>query len=420
MIWGSPIMNRRVAITGVGLIDPLNESINNFFARTIRGESSIRHFTSDGNPVPVSIPAVYCADFKGDDLLGKHRTISMDRFSQMGLVAAFDAWTNAGFNVHDRSHKPNAGVSWGTALGGTRIYEQGLREMWINGRERLPPLSVVMGMNNACSSHIAIQLGLGNSSLTYSVACSSASAAIGEAYKRIRNGEANIMVTGGSDTPLIYGVIRAWDGMRVLSPGNEENSPSACRPFDKSRSGLVLGEGAAALVLEDWDHAILRGARILAELAGYGANCDHVNLVKPDSSGQAAAISLALEDAGIPPKDVGYVNAHGTATIEGDPSEIEALRSVFGRQAKELAVSSTKSTHGHLMGASGAVEAVITVLCLKNSIVPPTANLKDIDTSCEGVRHIRIGDSNKSDLKAAISNSFAFGGSNAVLVFKSP
>jgi 3-oxoacyl-[acyl-carrier-protein] synthase II len=412
-------MKRRVAITGVGLIDPLGVSMKSFFDRTLKGVSSIRHFQTQDVPVAISIPAVFCSEFNGDEILGKQRTIVMDRFTQMGVVAAFDAWTNAGFDINDKSHKPDIGVSWGTALGGTRIYEQGLKEMWLNGRERLPPIAVVMGMNNACSSHIAIQLGLGNSSLSYTVACSSASAAIGEAFRRIRDGEASVMVTGGSDTPLIYGVIRAWDGMRVLSPGNDATSPAACRPFDKSRSGLVLGEGAAALILEDWEHAVARNAPIIAELAGYGANCDHTNLVKPDSSGQIAAISLALNDAGVAPEDVGYINAHGTATVEGDPSEIEALRRVFGDQAKGLAVSSTKSTHGHLMGASGAIEAVITILSIRNGVVPPTANLKDVDPACEGVRHIKVGDNNKLNLKAAISNSFAFGGSNAVLVFKS-
>ena len=413
-------MKRRVAITGVGLIDPLGVSMEGFFDRTVRGESSIRHFSTQDIPVPISIPAVFCASFNGDEILGKQRTIVMDRFTQMGVYAAFDAWKNAGFDINDKSHKPDIGVSWGTALGGTRIYEQGLREMWLNGRERLPPVAVVMGMNNACSSHIAIQLGLGNSSLTYTVACSSASAAIGEAYRRIRNGEANVMVAGGSDTPLIYGVIRAWDGMRVLSPGDEATSPNACRPFDKSRSGLVLGEGAAALILEDWDHAIARNAPILAELAGYSSNCDHTNLVKPDPTGQIAAISLALDDAAIKSEDVDYINAHGTATIEGDPSEIEALRTAFGAHAKDLAVSSTKSTHGHLMGASGAIEAVITVLSIKAGLVPPTANLIEVDPACEGVRHIKVDDNKKMNIKSAISNSFAFGGSNSVLVFKAP
>jgi len=413
-------MKRRVAITGIGIVDPLGESMNSFFDRTLRGESSIRHYSTQDAPAPISIPAVYCSSFNGEERLGKQRTITMDRFTQIGVVAAFDAWENAGFDINDKSHKPDIGVSWGTALGGTRIYEQGLREIWLGKRERLPPLAVVMGMNNACSSHISIQLGLGNSSLSYTVACSSASAAIGEAYRRISQGEANVMVSGGSDTPLLYGVIRAWDAMRVLSPGDENTSSSSCRPFDKSRSGLVLGEGAAALILEDWEHAKARNIPIIAELAGYGTNCDHTNLVKPDSNGQIAAISLALDAAGLRADEVDYINAHGTATIEGDPIEIEAVRAVFGQHAKSLAISSTKSSHGHMMGASGAIEAVITVLSIKNSAAPPTANLNNVDPACKGVRHIKPGDNIKINIRSAVSNSFAFGGSNAVLVFKAP
>jgi 3-oxoacyl-[acyl-carrier-protein] synthase II len=413
-------MKRRVAITGIGIVDPLGESMNSFFDRTLRGESSIRHYSTQDAPAPISIPAVYCSSFNGEERLGKQRTITMDRFTQIGVVAAFDAWENAGFDINDKSHKPDIGVSWGTALGGTRIYEQGLREIWLGKRERLPPLAVVMGMNNACSSHISIQLGLGNSSLSYTVACSSASAAIGEAYRRISQGEANVMVSGGSDTPLLYGVIRAWDAMSVLSPGDENTSSSSCRPFDKSRSGLVLGEGAAALILEDWEHAKARNIPIIAELAGYGTNCDHTNLVKPDSNGQIAAISLALDAAGLRADEVDYINAHGTATIEGDPIEIEAVRAVFGQHAKSLAISSTKSSHGHMMGASGAIEAVITVLSIKNSAAPPTANLNNVDPACKGVRHIKPGDNIKINIRSAVSNSFAFGGSNAVLVFKAP
>ena len=413
------MMKRRVAITGVGLIDPLGISMESFFARTLKGESSIRYYTTQDIPVPIAIPAVQCLNFNADEILGKQRTILMDRFSQMGVCAAFEAWTNAQFDINDKSHKPDFGVSWGTALGGTRIYEHGLREMWLNGKERLPPIAVVMGMNNACSSHIAIQLGLGNSCLSYTVACSSASSAIGEAYRRIRNGDAKVMIAGGSDTPLIYGVIRAWEGMRVLSPGDEASSPGACRPFDKTRSGLVLGEGAAALILEDWEHAKSRNAPILAELAGYGSNCDHINLVKPDANGQIAAITLALDEAGLKAGDIDYVNAHGTATIEGDPIEIDALRKTFGTHAKNIAVSSTKSSHGHLMGASGAIEAVITALAIKRGAIPPTANLKAVEPECEGVRHIQSGNENKMRIRAALSNSFAFGGSNSVLAFKS-
>jgi 3-oxoacyl-[acyl-carrier-protein] synthase II len=236
-----------------------------------------------------------------------------------------------------------------------------------------------MGMNNSASANISIQLGLGNASQSFTVACASASSAIGEAYRRIRDGEATIMLTGGSDAPLAYGVVRAWDAMRVLAPGDAETSPRACRPFSDDRSGLVLGEGAAAMVLEEWDHAVARGAPILAELAGYGTSSDHTHLVRPQPEGQVRAMHLALADAGMQPHEVGYVNAHGTGTSEGDPAEIEALRSVFGTQAENLAVSATKSVHGHLMGAAGAIEALITILALKHDAIPPTAHVNQID-----------------------------------------
>ncbi|MDE2586563.1 MAG: beta-ketoacyl-[acyl-carrier-protein] synthase family protein, partial [Betaproteobacteria bacterium] len=311
---------------------------------------------------------------------------------------------------------------WGTALGGTLAYERGYRDLWLHGRERVSPMSVVLGMNNAASAHIAIQLGLGNSCLSYTVACTSAAAAIGEAYRRIRDGEAERMLAGGSDAPLAYGVVRAWEALRVLASGDEQSSPSACRPFHTERAGLVLGEGAAALMLEEWDSAVARGAPILAELAGYGASCDHSHLVRPNAEGQVRALNLALADAGLAPEEVDYVNAHGTATKEGDPTEIEALRQVFGATAEELAVSATKAGHGHLMGAAGAIEALITVLALHHDTLPPTAHLSQehIDPACAGVRHI-IGDALRgTGARAALSNSFAFGGSNAVLAFRRP
>jgi len=277
---------------------------------------------------------------------------------------------------------------------------------------------VVLGMNNAASAHVAIQFGLGNSCLSYTVACSSASAAIGEAYRRIAAGDAEVMMTGGSDDPLCYGVARAWEALRVVAPGGPDDSARACRPFSADRAGLVLGEGAAALVLEEWQHALDRGAPILAELAGYGATADHSHLVKPDAAGQVRAIELALADAGLAPADIDYVNAHGTATAEGDPTEIEALRRVFGTHAAQLPVSGTKSMHGHMMGATGAVEAVITVLALRADALPATAHLENIDPACTGVRHIMGSALRGSGARIALSNSFAFGGSNAVLVIR--
>ena len=411
---------RRVAITGVGLVSPFGGDGEDFFARLLRGESCVRPYCTDDKPRPLAMPAVRCADFDAGAVLGKALAGSTDRFAQLGLAAAFDAWRHAGFSCadHPASDKPDYGVAWGTALGGTLAYERGYRDLWQNGRERVAPLSVVLGMNNAASAHIAIQLGLGNSCLSYTVACASAAAAIGEGYRRIRDGEATLMLTGGSDAPLCYGVVRAWEALRVLAPGDGNNAARACRPFSADRAGLVLGEGAAALVLEDWQHAVNRQAPILAELAGYGASCDHRHVVRPEASGQVRAIELALADAGLRPGQVAYVNAHGTATLEGDATEIEALRRVFGEHAGDLPVSATKSMHGHMMGASGAIEAVITVLALQQDALPPTAHLDVIDPACAGVHHVVGAALRGTGARIALSNSFAFGGSNAVLAIR--
>lgn len=413
-----PTNMRRVAVTGVSIIDPQGGTTQDFFERILLGQSSITFFQNDEQPKPVASPALHCASFSAERTIGKALASGMDRYSQLGLAAVLDAWSVAGLSIDEEQANDRWGVSWGTALGGTHAYEHGLREMWKNGKQRLPPMSVVLGMNNACASHIAIKLGLGASCMTYSIACASAATAIGEGFNKIRQGEADLMVVGGSDNPLLYGVFRAWEAMRVLSPGNAETSASACRPFDSTRSGLVLGEGAAALILEDWEHAVKRGAPIICELGGYGANCDHQNLVRPDQTGQIKAINMALASADMQLQDIGYINAHGTATLEGDPIEISAIRKVFGSHAPNLPVSATKSSHGHLMGASGAIEAAITVLALSQDALPPTANLTEIDPKCEGVMHIVEQSIKGSNPKGAISNCFAFGGSNAVLAFK--
>lgn len=399
------------------MVSPFGGS-RDFFDRMLAGDSCIRHYTTDDKPRPLSMPAVCCADFDPEALMPRALAGTMDRHTQLGYAAALEAWRDAGFDPDDRAAKDDQGVAWGTALGGTLAYEKGYRDLWQNGRPRVSPLSVVLGMNNAASAHISIQFGLGNSCLSYTVACASASAAIGEGYRRIAAGDADVMVTGGSDDPLCYGVARAWEALRVMAPGGPDDSARACRPFSIDRAGLVLGEGAAALVLEDWQHALDRGAHILAELAGYGASSDHSNLVKPDAHGQVRAIEMALADAGLAPTDVAYVNAHGTATAEGDPTEIEALRRVFGEHSPKLAVSATKSMHGHLMGATGAVEAVITALALRADALPPTAYLERVDPACAGVRHITGGALRGSGARVALSNSFAFGGSNAVLAIR--
>lgn len=408
---------RRVAITGLGLVSPYGGDLDDYFARLCAGESAVRHLLTDDLPRPLSIPFVSCPTFDPEAALGKPLASMMDRFAQLGMAAAFAAWDNAGLpRVTDGEARTTWGCAWGTALGGTLAYEKGYRELWQKGRERLSPLAVILGMNNAANAHISIQLGLGGVSMSHTVACASSAIAIGEAFRRVRSGEATVMVTGGSDVPQAYGVARAWEALRVMAPGDAESSPRACRPFSADRRGLVLGEGGAALVLEDWAHAEARGASILGEIVGYGTSCDHSHLVRPEAAGQVRALRDTLADAGLTPDDVDYINAHGTATSEGDPVEVAALKQVFGERAAQLPVSATKSMHGHLLGAAGAIEAITTVLALREQRIPPTAHLESLDPACAGVEHITH--SRAQPLRAALSNSFAFGGSNAVLAFR--
>lgn len=414
---------RRVAITGMGLVSPYGEKASVFFDRLMQGESAVRHVVTEGVPKALATPFVVCPDFQPEKALGKSLSALMERFSQLAVASAFSAWDDAGFvrtaDAAALEQRQDWGCMWGTAMGGISAFERGYKTLWLEGKERVSPMLVVLGMNNAANSHISIQLGLGGISTSHNAACASSAIAIGEAFRRIRSGESTVMLAGGSEVSQSYGVIKAWDAMRVLATGDAETSPSACRPFATDRRGLVLAEGSAALVLEDWDHAVSRGARIHAEMLGYGYSSDRSHLVRPNPVGQMRAIRAALLDGALEPEQIGYVNAHGTGTTEGDPLEITALKEVFGAMSAHLPVSSTKSMHGHLLGAAGAVEAVVTILALRDQAIPPTANLSldNIDPSCEGVDHVVAGRRNVP-LQAALSNSFAFGGSNAVLAFR--
>ena len=408
---------RRVAVTGMGVVSPWGSDVDGFFARLLSGESAIRHYRTDDGHLSMSMPAVHCPDFDAAREVGR-ASAAMDRSAQMSFAASNQAWRQAGLPIPEQPDR-GAAVYWGTALAGTLTYEQGYREMLLKGRERVPPLSLILGMNNAAASHLAIHFKLGGPCLTYTIACASAAAAIGEAWQAIRDGRCRVALTGGADSPMSLAVVRAWEALRVLAPVGERGAEAACRPFSRDRAGLVLAEGAAALVLEEWDHAQARGATILAELAGYGCSCDASHLVKPSADGQYDAMQQALATAGVAAADIDYLNAHGTATREGDPIEIEAVRRLYGDHAAQLAVSATKSMHGHLMGATGATEALICVQALRRHAIPPTAHLDDLEPACEGVEHIRRPGVERR-LRACMSNSFAFGGSNSVMVFRQP
>lgn len=408
---------KRVAVTGVGLVNPFGGNTEDFFTRIMRGESAVSAYSHPTSPSPLAQPAVACSLFDAEKELGRSLTGLTDRYSQLGITAAFSAWADAGLS-RGEGGSDNYGVSWGTGAGGMQTYEKGYGDLYERGKHRVSPLSVPMAMNNAAASHIAMALGLGSACLTYSVACASSAVSIGEALRRIQWGESSLIVAGGSEAPLAFSIMRAWEAMRVISMADDATAYRACRPFQVGRTGLVLGEGGAALVLEEWEHAVARGARIYCELAGYGQSCDHTHLVRPDATGQARAMTAALREADLAPEDVGYVNAHGTATAEGDPTEISALKAVFGDHAANVAVSATKSMHGHSLGAVGAMEALITVLALAKQEIPPTAHLEEVAADCQGVRHVMGQGLTGVPFKAALSNSFAFGGSNAVLAFR--
>ena len=279
-------------------------------------------------------------------------------------------------------------------------------------------MTVVLSMNNAISAHLSMEFGLKGPSSTVSNACASSATAIGDAFRQIRHGYADAMLVGGSDALLSKGTIKAWQAMQTLAKPHAEGAHASSRPFSKDRSGLVLAEGAAMLVLEDWDTAKRRGANILAELAGYASTTDAHHLTQPEANGQANAMLLALKDAGLNLSEIGYLNAHGTATEVGDVVETNAIKLAFGQQASRLPISSTKAVHGHAMGAAGAIEFIASVMGFRSGQLPPTAFLQTPDERCD-LDYIPMVAREVKNLRAVMSNSFAFGGSNAVLIAKS-
>ena len=410
---------RRVAVTGIGLVTPLGATAPAAFAALLEGRSGIRLHAPEDAPGTLAVPAGVCDGFDAAATLGRVKAATLDRYSQLGVVAGLDAWRDAGLAEAPQEDREDWGVAWGTGVGGVLTYERGYRDLYIAGRERLAPLTVVQAMSNACSGYLAIALGLGGPCATFSVACASSAMALGDAFRRIRSGAAPVVLAGGSEAPLAYGVIRAWLALQVLAPGDARSAPLACKPFQRARAGLVLAECGAALVLEDWTRAQARGARIYAELAGFGESCDHTNLVRPSAAGQARAVRAALADARLAPAELDYVNAHATGTRDGDTVEIAALRSVLGARAGAVAVSATKSALGHPLGAAGALEAALTVLALHHDAIPPTlGEATALDPECAGVAHVAGRALRGARPRAALSNSFAFGGSNAVLAFR--
>ena len=409
---------RRVAITGLGVVSPVGLQATTFFEALLAAQSGIQSFdvAFPAGPEQVLMGRI---DFQPDEHFAKAKLLTMDRVSQFALVAAREAMAQAGLsNDLTGLQAQRFGVSVGTGSGGTSSLEAAYYSLLEQKVARLRPMTVVLTMNNAIAAHLSMEFGLKGPSSTISNACASSASAIGDAFRQIRHGYADAMLVGGSDALLTRGTIKAWQALQTLAKPHADGAQASCRPFSKDRSGLVLSEGSAMLVLEDWDTATRRGANILAELAGYATTADAHHLTQPEAQGQARAMSLALTDAGLTASDIGYLNAHGTATEVGDVVETNAVKLAFQALASSLAISSTKAVHGHAMGAAGAMEFAASVMSLRSGQLPPTAFLQTSDERCD-LDYIPLQARSVKNLRAVMSNSFAFGGSNAVLIAKS-
>lgn len=400
-------MKRRVAITGIGLISPHGDEPQAVFEALLAGRSAIARWENSETP-PVVVAR---APFEVSRWFTRLQLSGVDRVSQIAVAAAELAKSDAGLPTLNEA----TGVYVGSGMGGAHAIEESFRSFRDSGR--VPPLTVPAFMPNAPAAHVAMRNKLHGPVLTYSIACASSSVAIAEAAKAIAYGEIDCALAGGSEALLVPGVVRAWQALQTLAHADGEHPEQASRPFSSERSGLVLGEGAAFLVLEEYEQAVARGARIYAELAGSGVSCDASHLTKPDAAGQVRALQAALRSSGLTPADIGYCNAHGTATKVGDVVECAALASVWGDALPGLQVSSTKSMHGHLLGAAGALEAAITALAVHQRAIPPSMHCDSPDPAC-AVPIQRQPGYQAPQLRAALSNSFAFGGTNAVLVFR--
>jgi 3-oxoacyl-[acyl-carrier-protein] synthase II len=401
----------RVVITGMGVVTPVGQSVRDFFDALVAARSGVRLVPPALDPDDNRLVAA-TVDFDAAARLPAPQASRLDRGTQLALVAAREAAADAGVTLTEEE-SCRAGVYWGTGFGGATSIEESYRKLFAaDGRVR--PTAVVLGMSNAAAAHVSIDLGLRGPILNVATACSSSASAIGEAFRAIRAGNADVVVAGGSEALVTLGNLRAWNAMQALAHADPRDPSRSCKPFSSNRTGVVLGEGAGAIVLESESRARKRGAAIYAELLGYGNAGDARGMSQPDPDGQARAMRAALCDAHIDTGDVDYLNAHGTGTLVGDEAETMAIRCAFRTDAQRLAISSTKALHGHLMGATGAAELVASVCAIRRGVVPPTAHLECPDPACDLDYVPNVA--RDATVDVAMSSSFGFGGMNAVLV----
>ena len=404
-------MTDKIAVTGLGCISALGPDVAAFWDGLSNGRCGIGPLELSNveglEPLHVMIGA-QVKNFDSTAHFAPAKLAALDGFAQYALVAAREALADAGLAASDVAG-PRTAVILGTGIGGIGSLNDAFYSRYKLGKRRIDAATIPKAMPNAAASHVSMEFGVTGPAFAVCSACSSANHAMGVALSLVRAGVVDRAITGGSEANLNYGNINAWESLKVLTP-------NVCRPFSRGRNGMSLGDGAGIIVLERMDAAKARGAKVHAELAGSGCSSDAGDLLRPDANGAATAIRNALSDAGLAPEDIDYINAHGTGTLLNDPVETAAIRIVFGAHADKLAVSSTKSMHGHGLGAAGALEIVATILALRHQVAPPTANWLERDPKCD-LDYVP-NEARPMKIRAAVSNSFAFGGLNAVLAVR--
>jgi 3-oxoacyl-[acyl-carrier-protein] synthase II len=407
---------RRVVVTGLGAVTPTGNTRDEFWRRTIAGESGIAPITAFDATLFTTRIAAEVKDFKPEELIGRKEARRLDRFSQFAIVAGREAIEDAKI-PDDEEFRQRIGAVVGTGIGGIITFWLNSEKANENGTwSKVTPFFIPMLMSNAAPAHISMSYGLKGPVFATGSACASANDAICVAYNYIAYGDADAMITGGSEATVSPLAVGGFCSMKAMSTRNDDPA-RASRPFDKERDGFVLAEGAGILVLEEYEHAKARGAKIYCEILGYGQSADAYDLVAPDPEGNGVRLAFdrAFKSSGIKPEDVDYINAHGTSTPIGDPAESRAIENAFGEHSRKLAVSSTKSMHGHALGAAGGIEGVLTAMTVQNDLLPPTINYEYPDPECtlDYVPNV----ARKSPVRVAFSNSFGFGGHNSVIVF---
>ncbi|UWR41510.1 beta-ketoacyl-[acyl-carrier-protein] synthase family protein [Phaeobacter inhibens] len=398
----------RVVITGMGTINALGHTVSETMTSMAEGRCGIGELEfQDVDRLSIRIGG-QVRGFEAEGRFNRQQMSLYDRFTQFTLTAAKEAIDQSGLEFHGELSQ-KSGVVLGTAGGGVSTWDDNYRSVYEAGKNRVHPFVVPKLMNNAAASHVSMEHNLKGPSFTVSTACASSNHAMAQAFQMVRSGMAPVMITGGSESMLCFGGVKAWEGLRVMSR-------DACRPFSANRNGMVQGEGAGVFVFEDYEHARARGADMICEVIGFAMSSDAADIVMPSKQGAARAIAGALQDAKLNPEDVGYVNAHGTGTAANDKTECAAVADVFGPHADNLMISSTKSMHGHLIGGTGAVELLACVMALRDGVVAPTIGYEEPDPEC--ALDVVPNEARQADVTVALSNAFAFGGLNAVLALR--